>query len=201
MLSLKYFSNNSHTSFTIATIHNNLAVIDIWNKNYEEADHYLKSAIKILGQIYSNEIFEPYCNKSILHLMRLEYNTAYKYAQNALANCPKTLTLDIVMLSVNLIVIRLCQNNLTIEEALIELEQLSNRYSLIEDPWYEFQLLYNRKKLAEAIRQKTVPLNAIHERYISEYCNTKTKFYILKQFQIQSFQVELCLGLSPNWRY
>lgn len=201
LLSLKYFSNNSHTSFTIATIHNNLAVIDIWNKNYEEADHYLKSAIKILGQIYSNEIFEPYCNKSILHLMRLEYNTAYKYAQNALANCPKTLTLDIVMLSVNLIVIRLCQNNLTIEEALIELEQLSNRYSLIEDPWYEFQLLYNRKKLAEAIHQKTVPLNAIHERYISEYCNTKTKFYILKQFQIQSFQVKLCLGLSPNWRY
>lgn len=201
LLSLKYFSNNSHTSFTIATIHNNLAVIDIWHKNYEEADHYLKSAIKILGQIYSNEIFEPYCNKSILHLMRLEYNTAYKYAQNALANCPKTLTLDIVMLSVNLIVIRLCQNNLTIEEALIELEQLSNRYSLIEDPWYEFQLLYNRKKLAEAIHQKTVSLNAIHERYISEYCNTKTKFYILKQFQIQSFQVKLCLGLSPNWRY
>lgn len=201
ILSLKYFSNNKHTSFTVATIQNNLAVINIWKGKYEEADHYLKPAIRTLEQIYSNEIFEPYCNKSILHLLRLEYDAAYKYAKNALENCPNTLTLDIVMLSINLIVIRLCQQILTVEEALIELEQLSNQYPLIEDPWYEFQLLYNRKQLAELIQQEPVTLRTIHERYISEYCNTKTKFYILKQFPIQNFQVELCLGLSPNWRY
>lgn len=201
ILALKYFSNNKHTSFTVATIQNNLAVINIWKGKYEEADHYLKPAIRTLEQIYSNEIFEPYCNKSILHLLRLEYDAAYKYAKNALENCPKTLTLDIVMLSINLIVIRLCQQILTVEEALIELKQLSNQYPLIEDPWYEFQLLYNRKQLAELIQQEPVTLRTIHERYISEYCNTKTKFYILKQFPIQNFQVELCLGLSPNWRY
>ncbi len=201
LLSLKYFSNNKHTSFTVATIQNNLAVINIWKGKYEEADQYLKPAIRTLEQIYSNEIFEPYCNKSILHLMRLEYDTAYKYAKNALENCPKTLTLDIVMLSINLIIIKLCQQKLTVEEALIALEQLSNQYPLIEDPWYEFQLLYNRKQLAEIIQHEEVTLRTIHERYISEYCNTKTKFYILKQFPVQNFQVELCLGLSPNWRY
>ena len=201
ILSLKYFSNNKHTSFTVATIQNNLAVINIWKGKYEEADYYLKPAIRTLEQIYSNEIFEPYCNKSILHLMRLEYDTAYKYAKNALENCPKTLTLDIVMLSINLIIIRLCQRKLTAEEALIALEQLSNQYPLIEDPWYEFQLLYNRRQLAEIIQQEPVILRTIHERYISEYCNTKTKFYILNPFQIENFQVELCLGLSPNWRY
>lgn len=201
LLSLKYFSNNKHTSFTVATIQNNLAVINIWKGKYEEADQYLKPAIRTLEHIYSNEIFEPYCNKSILHLMRLEYDTAYKYAKNALENCPKTLTLDIVMLSINLIIIKLCQQNLTAEEALIALEQLSNQYPLIEDPWYEFQLLYNRKQLAEIIQHEEVTLRTIHERYISEYCNTKTKFYILKQFSVQNFQVKLCLGLSPNWRY
>ncbi len=201
LLSLKYFSNNKHTSFTVATIQNNLAVINIWKGKYEEADQYLKPAIRTLEQIYSNEIFEPYCNKSILHLMRLEYDTAYKYAKNALENCPKTLTLDIVMLSINLIIIKLCQQKLTVEEALIALEQLSNQYPLIEDPWYEFQLLYNRRQLAEIIQHEEVTLRTIHERYISEYCNTKTKFYILKQFPVQNFQVELCLGLSPNWRY
>jgi len=201
LLSLKYFSTNKHTSFTVATIQNNLAVINIWKGKYEEAEQYLKPAIRTLEQIYSNEIFEPYCNKSILHLMRLEYDTAYKYAKNALENCPKTLTLDIVMLSINLIIIRLCQQKLTVEKALIELEQLSNEYPLIEDPWYEFQLLYNRKQLAEIIQQEPVTLRTIHERYISEYCNTKTKFYILKPFKVQNFQVELCLGLSPNWRY
>lgn len=201
LLALRYFSNNKYTSFTVATIQNNLAVINIWKGNYEEADQYLKPAIKTLEQIYSNEIFEPYCNKSILHLMRLEYDTAYKYAKNALENCPKTLTLDIVMLSINLILIKLCQQKLTVEEALIELEQLSNQYTLIEDPWYEFQLLYNRKQLAQIMQHEEVSLRTIHERYISEYCDTKTKFYILKKFTVQNFQVELCLGLSPNWRY
>ena len=201
LLSLKYFSNNKHTSFTVATIQNNLAVINIWKGKYEEADQYLKPAIRTLEQIYSNEIFEPYCNKSILHLMRLEYDTAYKYAKNALENCPKTLTLDIVMLSTNLIIIKLCQQKLTVEEALFALEQLSNQYPLIEDPWYEFQLLYNRRQLSEIIQHEEVTLRTIHERYISEYYNTKTKFYILKRFPIQNFQVELCLGLSPNWRY
>lgn len=147
------------------------------------------------------KFFEPYCNKSIMHLMRMEYDTAYEYANMALENCPRTLTLDIVMLNIHLIIIKLCQQKLTIENALSELEHLSDQYTLIEDPWYEFQLLYNRKQLGTLIQHDAVSLEDIHKRYITEYHNTKTKFYILKPFQIQNFQVELCLGLSPNWRY
>ena len=105
------------------------------------------------------------------------------------------------MLNINLIVIELCQQKLPIEEAVIALEKLSNQYPLIEDPWYEFQLLYNRKQLAALIGHEEVTLAPMHERYITEYCNAKTKFYILEQFEIQNFQVKLCLGLSPNWRY
>lgn len=201
LLSLEYFINNKYTSFAVATIQNNLAVINIWKGKYEEADQYLKPAIRTLEQIYSNEIFEPYCNKSILHLMRMEYDSAHKYAKKALENCPRTLTLDIVMLSINLIIIKLCQQQLTVEAALLALEQLSNQYPLIEDPWYEFQLLYNRRQLAEVVYHQEVSLGTIHERYISEYFNAKTKFYILKPFPIQNFQIDLCLGLSPNWRY
>ena len=201
LLALNYFSSKKHTAFTVATIQNNLAVINIWKGNYEEANKYLNPAIKTLEQIFSNEIFEPYCNKSIMHLMRMEYDTAYEYANMALENCPRTLTLDIVMLNIHLIIIKLCQQKLTIENALSELEHLSDQYTLIEDPWYEFQLLYNRKQLGTLIQHDAVSLEDIHKRYITEYHNTKTKFYILKPFQIQNFQVELCLGLSPNWRY
>ena len=201
LLALKYFSSNKYTSFTVATIQNNLAVINIWKGKYEEADKYLEPAIKTLEQICSNEIFEPYCNKSIIHLMRREYDDAYKYAERALKNCPKTLTLDIIMLSINLIIIKLCRQQFTVKEALIALEQLSNQYPLIEDPWYEFQLLYNRRQLAEVVRHEEVSLETSHQRYISEYCNTKTKFYILEYLPVQNIKVELCLGLSPNWRY
>lgn len=201
LLALNYFRNNRYTTFTVATIQNNLSVINIWKEEYEEAEQYLKSAIKTLEQIYSNEVFEPYCNKSILHLMRQEYVAAHKYAKNALENCPKALTLDIVMLNINMIIIELCQQKVSVEDALIALERISNQYPLIEDPWYEFQLLYNQKQLATLIQHEEVQLAPIHERYITEYYNTKTKFYILKQFHIHNFQVELCLGLSPNWRY
>lgn len=201
LLSLKYFSNNKYTPFAIATIQNNLAVINIWKGKYDEAEGYLKPAIRTLEQISSNEIFEPYCNKSILHLMRLEYDMAYEYAKNALDYCPKTLTLDIVMLNINLIIIKLCQQKLTVKETLSELEQLSNQYPLIEDPWYEFQLLYNRRQLAKIMQYKKVALKPMHKRYIAEYYNAKTKFYLLKHLSIQNVEAELCLGLSPNWRY
>lgn len=201
LLALNYFSKNRHMAFTVATIQNNLSVIDIWKGKYEEADYFLKSAIKTLEQLYSNEVFEPYCNKSVLHLMRQEYAIAHEYAQDALENCPKSLTLDIIMLNINMIVIELCRKKLSIEEALNDLKRLSSRFTLIDDPWYEFQLLYNQKQLAALIQHEDVQLAPIHERYLTEYCNPKTKFYIINKFHIQNFQVELCLGLSPNWRY
>lgn len=200
-MSLNYFKNSRHSSFAVATIQNNLSVINIWKGNYEEAEQLLKIAIETLDQLCSNEIFEPYCNKSILHLMRQEYAIAHKYGENALNNCPKTLTLDIIMLKINLIVIELCQQEKSIEEALSTLEEISVQYPIIEDPWYEFQLLFNQRQLASLIQHEDIQLAPMHERYITEYCNTKTKFYILKQFQIQNYEVELCLGLSPNWRY
>lgn len=136
-----------------------------------------------------------------MHLMLCDYDAAYEYAESALKNCPKTLTLDIIMLSINLIIIKLCQRQFTVKEALIELELLSNQYPIIEDPWYEFQLLYNRRQLAEIVQHEEVSLETVHERYISEYCNAKTKFYILKYLSVENIKIELCLGLSPNWRY
>ena len=201
LLALNYFSKNRFTSFVVATIQNNLSVINIWAEKYGEADKYLKSSIKALELIHSNEVFEPYCNKSVLHLLCQEYSIAHKYALKALDNCPKTLTLDIIMLNINIIIIELCQKKITIEEALNALEKISDQYPIIEDPWYEFQLLYNRRQIASLLQCEEVQLTPVHERYITEYYNSKTKYYILKEFYIQNYQVRLCLGLSPNWRY
>ena len=198
---LDFFKTERYTSFAIATIRNNLSVIAIWKENYEEADQLLKDAIDTLEQLNSNEVFEPYCNKSILHLMQQNYKKAHEFALYALNNCPKTLTLDIIMLNINKIVIELCMNKISIKEAAITLKKLSDQYPLIEDPWYEFQLLYNQGQLNKLIQYEEVCLTPMHERYITEYNNGKTKFYIIKKFEIQSLKVKLCLGLSPNWRY
>lgn len=198
---LNFFKNERYTSFAVATILNNLSVIDIWIGNYVEAEKLLKDAIDTLEQLNSNEVFEPCCNKSILHLMQQDYNKALEFALVALNNCPKALTLDIIMLNINKIVIELCMNKISIREAAVTLKKLSDQYPLIEDPWYEFQLLYNQGQLNKIIQSEEVYLTPMHERYITEYNNGKTKFYTIKEFEIQSLKVKLCLGLSPNWRY
>lgn len=201
LLALDFFKNERYAVFAMATVQNNLSVINIWNENYEDAEQFIEAAIKTLNQLSSNEIFEPYCNKSILHLMQQNYATAYKFALAALNNCPKTLTLDIIMLNINKIVIELCINKISIKEAAIALKHLSDQYPLIEDPWYEFQLLYNQRQLNKLTHSEEVCLTSEHKRYITEYNNGKTKFYIINNFDIHNLKVKLCLGLSPNWRY
>jgi len=201
LLALDFFKSERYAIFAMATVQNNLSVISIWNKNYDEAKEFVDEAIKTLDQLSSNEVFEPYCNKSILQLMQQDYAAAYESALDALKNCPKTLTLDIIMLNVNKVVIELCMDKISIQGAAEALKQLSEQYPLIEDPWYEFQLLYNQGQLNKIIKYEEVCLKPEHECYLTEYNNGKTKFYIINNFDIHKLNVKLCLGLSPNWRY
>lgn len=198
---LNYFSNNKYTMFVVATIQNNLAVINIWNKKYKEAQKFLDPALKTLEQLNSNEVFEPYCNMSILNLMQGNYPKALEYAQKALESCPRALTLDIIMLNVNMKIIELCSQRSSVIDTYESLKVLQKQYPLIEDPWYEFQLLFNQTQLLLLQNGECSVSEPIHSQYIWEYDNGKTKFYILKYFNINNIPVELCLGLSPNWRY
>ena len=176
-------------------------MINIWKGDYQKANQYLLSAINTLLNIQSNEIFEPYCNMSILHLLESNYNEAYSFAQKALENCPRSLSMDIIMLSINRVIIELCQQTISLEEAFSTLESLAEQYPIIDDPWYEFQLLYNKQQLAVCLQRSEEPLKQIHKRYITEYNNGKTKYYLIKQLHVANMPVEFCLGLSPNWRY
>ena len=196
-----YFSEQQYSIFVLATVKNNLAVINLWTKNFKKASDYLADAIKSLSSIRSNEIFEPYCNKSIIHLMKKDYSDSIKYAKKALDNCPKLLTLDIVMLNINYTIISLCARKISLQEAYETLVKLQQQYTLIDDPWYEFQLLYNIKQFAELLNETYQPLSKKHLRYESEYTNSLTKFYLLENFKFDNFIVTLCVGLSPNWRY
>lgn len=198
---LSFFETKKYTTFATATVQNNLAVINIWHKNYEEAEQYLNLAISTLEQLNSNEVFEPYCNKSVLYLMQKNNLKALEYAQKALESCPRTLTLDIIMLHINIVIIELCNQKCSVEAAYESINALQAKYSLIEDPWYEFQLLYNQRQLSLLLEKDCLAFAPIHNRYILEYTDNKTKFYILEYFNIGNNQVSFCLGLSPNWRY
>ncbi len=198
---LYYFTEKRNSPFAEATIHNNLSVINIWHRDYAEAENNLEYAISTLEQLNSNEVFEPYCNKSILFLLRQDYLNGYEYAKRALNECPRSLPLDIIMLTNNLTIAEVCLGKMTIEEGLAVLRNLKDNYQIIEDPWYEFQLMYNTKQLARALCENTTPLLQTYERYINQYNDSRTKYYIIEHFQINGYSISFCLGLSPNWRY
>lgn len=195
-----YFSERNYTEFVLATINNNLAVINIWAGNYSVAQNLLNSAIDKLSKLYSNEIFEPYCNQSVMHFLLKEFDKAKISAENALRNCPKLLTLDIIMLKVNLAIIRYALKELNVSELYDILNDIKGQYPIIDDPWYEFQLLYNLKSTAQQLDKAYKPLEQKHLRYVYEYNNNLTKFYIMIDLGNNS-NLNMCLGLSPNWRY
>ena len=200
--SLGFFSSKKHQQFAVATINNNLGVINIWNGDYEKAASRLDFAIDVLDSIGSNEVFEPYCNKSILLLLCNDYENAEACAQNALINCPRQLSLDIIMLKNNLIMAELISGSIHTSDALSQLKRLESEYRVIEDPWYRFQLSFNIGQL-EALcdHLKHNVLDIAYERYVQEYDTPKTKYYILNDFRIENAEMRICLGLSPNWRY
>lgn len=105
------------------------------------------------------------------------------------------------MLTNNLTIAEICLGKMAIEEGLAVLRNLKDNYQIIEDPWYEFQLMYNTKQLARALCENTTPLFQTYERYINQYNDSRTKYYIIEHFQINGYSISFCLGLSPNWRY
>lgn len=104
------------------------------------------------------------------------------------------------MLKVNLAIIRYALKELNVSELYDILNDIKGQYPIIDDPWYEFQLLYNLKSTAQQLDKAYKPLEQKHLRYVYEYNNNLTKFYIMIDLGNNS-NLNMCLGLSPNWRY
>ncbi len=195
---LKYFEEKPFTDFIVATIKNNLGVINLWKTNIISANNYLHQAKKQLSRLQSNEIFEPLCNLSVSSLLSMNNNLAIEYAEEALKYCPKILTLDQLMLKVNLQIINLCCENYTVIETISNLQVLKDEFSTIDDPWYAFHLEFNLHQLN--CINNTMQCN-YSSKYVDDYYDGFTKYYLIEKFTIYGKITSLCLALSPNWRY
>lgn len=188
-LALEYFQANEYF-IPVATVYNNLGVVNTWNEDYDAALENLNKAEKILKKYDSNEIFESYCNKSVIFLMKKDYQQALEYINKSLQICPKSLTLDIRMLKLNKLVIELISENISIIDFQNSLRCFETDIPLIDDPWYKFQVVYNLKQVDD------IPF-VYDKSYIENYKDGLTKYYILIPCKDYNF----CVGLSPNWRY
>ncbi|HFR4093464.1 TPA: tetratricopeptide repeat protein, partial [Streptococcus suis] len=82
-LALDYFQRNEY-QIPVATVYNNLGVVNIWDGQYDIALENINKAEKILKKYDSNEIFEPYCNKSIIFLMNKNYQQSLEFINKSL---------------------------------------------------------------------------------------------------------------------
>lgn len=188
-LALDYFQRNEY-QIPVATVYNNLGVVNIWDGEYDIALENLNKATKILKKYNSNEIFEPYCNKSIIFLMNKNYQQSLKFINKSLQECPKALTLDIRMLKLNKLIIELISERISFTEFQNSLKNFEEEIPLIDDPWYKFQIVYNLQQFDD------IPF-VCEKTYIDDYQDGLTKYYLLIPYKNYNF----CIGLSPNWRY
>lgn len=185
--------------FEMATVYNNLSVIQIWNgsESFKEANRNIKKAIALFKQIGSNEIFEPYYNKGVLCYLKGKIEKALEYFQASLEFVPKVLEMDVHLLKISIMICEcsLCRTSINLLEKF--LHESLNVEEILHDPWVRFQIEYNLKNIEE-FRYGYSKL-APQKEYINEKKNTSLTIFTNLNFRHK--KIPICLSLSPNWRY
>ncbi len=192
---LDYFKKYG-TVFEIATIYNNLSVIQIWNgkETFKLAKNNLKKSINKHMSINSNEIFEPYCNYSVLSFLEKNYSDSLKYASLALDELPHRLELDVIILSINKLLIEYANNLISLSTVYEELLCYHNRPIINKDPWVKFQVNFNLYNIEIAYKKES----AIEfDNYFIQKQKYSTGFEVFTMVN----NINITLSLSPNWRY
>lgn len=196
---IKFF-NTHGTLFERATIYNNISVIQIWNgiETYSEAKNNLKKSINIHQSIQSNEIFEPYCNLSVLLFMEGKYTDALRYANLALEELPHRLEMDVIILNINKMIIEVALGKTDLNTLYQELKNYCTKPVAFKDPWIMFQISYNLYNIEKAMDGFST---TEYSDYYIDKCHMYTGFEVLTKINIDGLDIPISLSLSPNWRY
>lgn len=196
---LNFFKTHG-TIFEQATTYNNLGVIQIWNgiNTFSQAEINLNEAINRHLNIQSNEIFESYCNLSVLKYLQGDYHSALKYINMALDELPMRLELDVIILTLNKLFYQLSVKQISVEILYEKLKVLKNRPIITKDPWVKFQVEYNLSNVEKNVLGKVE--TEYDKSFINKKCKT-TGFEVFTYAQIETENLPISLSLSPNWRY
>lgn len=196
---LEFFKSHG-TIFEQATTYNNLGVIQVWNgsNTFNLAEINLNEAINKHLNIQSNEVFESYCNLSVLKYLQGDYYNALKYINMALDELPMRLELDVIILTLNKLFYELSLKQISIETLYEKLYILKNKPVITKDPWVKFQVEYNLSNVERIVLNKAI--TEYDESFINKTSET-TGFEVFTYVQTEIDNIPISLSLSPNWRY
>lgn len=188
----KFF--NKHR-FETATIANNLGLVYLWHNDIALAKEKLDMSIKLFSELYSPEIFEPYCNRAVLNFLLKEKSLCLRDINYALDKLPKNLTMDRVLLDVNKILFELQFLIISVTDAIQKLKEINNS-TYFADKWTEFLVRYNLYNLSGKEEYK------YDSSFLKEIQSTQnTRFEYFYKIKIKEELYNIALGLSPHWRY
>lgn len=192
---LKYFEKNGSV-FEIATIYNNLAVVQIWNgkSTFPKAKTNLKKSINKHTSINSNEIFEPYWNYSVLLFCEKNYSDALKYVKQSLEELPHKLELDIISIKINKWIFEYSLDLIELNELYKSIKSIFEKPIINKDPWVKFIVQYNLYNIETAI-------NGFSHIEYDDYYLKKQALYTGFEVFNEVKDIKIVLSLSPNWRY
>lgn len=192
---LKYFEKNGST-FDLATIYNNLSVIEIWNgkKTFSKAKSNIKKSINKHRSINSNEIFEPYWNYSVLLFCEKDYNGALNFLNSSLDELPHKLELDVIAITLNKWIIEYSLDKMSLEKLYENVKSIYDKPIINKDPWIKFQVYYNLHFIEKAFKGTS---QIKFDDYYVKKQNDFTGFEVFVKIK----GIKFSLSLSPNWRY
>lgn len=194
----KTYFEEKGSSFAVATCHNNLGVVFLWNNEIEHAELMFFNAIEMFLNINSNEIFEPYCNLAVIEAIKGNYTYSRDFFQKSQHYVSENLKFDYILLKHNSFALELIEKGINAFSYLNEYLNLSTMSKQIGDPWLTFQIEYNLNIIRKNNNEKIKKLNPNILRGLLNRINTGQEVLINSTLD---HNTKILFSLSPHWRY
>lgn len=192
------FFNRIGRRFVTGTIMNNLGIVYLCGREWEEAARALTEAEECMLSLGSVEVFESRINLCVRAALLGNYGAATAYLDGAEAYVPRELTLDKIMIATNREVVAYLAGTVLLEQACERFKALYYESLTIDDPRLHDILAYNWHALAQELGLDSVaPRHEFLEVLSSDLVGTEIRV----ETQVGKQQKDLCFILSPHWRY
>ncbi|MBQ4849319.1 AAA family ATPase [Pseudoalteromonas sp. MMG012] len=198
---LDWFENKEDI-FTIATLHNNIGLNELYNKepNIQVAREHLHKARNTLLDINSIEAYQATFNLGVCDVLEGKYDTSLKRLITAYNMVPKPLEYDRLKFLATILIVKAMQNSEELKTTISKLETMRIDANEISDPWLSFMLKKNLLILKRS-KLKDCETNQIDKEIMecdNLYPGDSSQYSV---FTRGEGAIPLLLAPSPHWRF
>jgi len=188
------------SDFGVATTLNNIGVVHAVSGYTDLAMKDFVKAKTMLGNLSSNEVYQPLVNISCLMIIEKNYSRAKKYLIEARANLPRLLAMDSIMIDFNEAIISFLSEEISIIMLLTKIKDLHSSAQRTKDMRFINVVAWFLKQLGDLLNDDNditfseEIINSVFDKHIAGI-----ELFILSSFDEN--MITIPVFLSPHWRY